>query len=160
MIELSISVALITLIALLCVPALLNHRDDHVRVEAQLLKITCWYLQQLARAENKKFELTVTPATNSYTFNSQQHKLSPQVKFGASPQAYGPPSHTHHEHLISPVTFADNKIIFYPQGTQQAGSLYLTDPAQHAQYALTAAVAGVPYLRLYHLVDRHWQPCA
>lgn len=142
LIELSICVALIAFIGTLCVPALLNHTTQSVRVEALLFKTTCWYLQQKARAINAPITLKINPIAGSYTFNNQTHLLSPQVKFS------GPA-----------ITFADNTIIFYPQGTQSSGSVYFSDQRGQTQYALTAAVAGVPYVRMYHLIHNNWQLC-
>lgn len=158
LIELSICIALIACISTLCIPALLNRADHSVRIETLLLKTTCWYLQQKARAINAPLTLKINSTAGSYTFDNQTHVLAPQVKFNRPAPTI---NQTDSQHASStPVTFSDNTIIFYPQGTQNSGSIYLADQQGKAHYALTIAVAGAPYVRMYHLERNRWQLCA
>lgn len=87
-------------------------------------------------------------AADSYRTRVQLHTLARGVTFGAPPGALGSPADPC-KPITKPITFVNNKLICYPQGTIQAGTIYLAAPAYGQYYALTSSVAQHAFLRLY-----------
>lgn len=154
LIELTIILAIITLIAALCIPLMMHHQSA-VTAEAEALRSTLWYLQQHARAQNKQITLTFNETDNSYISDIENHKLSRQVKFGILSDVLGPPS-APHKRLTTAITFPDKKITINPNGSMQAGTIYLIDVPQKFLYAVTVPIAGVAYIRIYHYRNKQW----
>ena len=156
--ELSVVLALVFIVITLCLPALVHYASQHVAAEAAMLKTACWYTQQYARTQNSQKSLIFNPAGNSYTFADTKHVLHSQVKFGSLPNVFGPPA-IPHKQRTAPVTFVGQRVSFSPLGIIQSGTVYLVDRNQSVMYGLTAAVAGVSHLRMYHYNQGRWQSC-
>lgn len=122
--------------------------------EMNLLCTACNYLQQQAIATNSMQELTFDCQNNKYTFNGHEHTLAQNVCFGVPAHVYGPPS-APHKQLHEPITFAQNSIMFYPEGTMSAGMVCFTDAHHKVLYAISSAVAHVSFLRRYYY-DGKW----
>lgn len=156
LLEVSIVVALCTVIATL---AMVNFSwIDRVTVRAELdtLYATCHYLQQRARATNKPQELVFDTGAQAYSYNKVLYQLPHTVQFGTLPGVNGPPATPTHA-INQPITFVGNKIVFYPEGIIQAGAIYLRDVKNTVQYALSSGVAPVSYLRKYQY-NGQWSP--
>lgn len=157
--ELSIVLMLILIVSMLCLPALVHYASQQVAAETAMLKTACWYTQYYARTQNGQKSLIFNVAGNSYTFADTKHALHSLVKFGSLPNVFGPPA-SPHKQITAPVTFVGQRVTFSPLGIIQPGSVYLIDHNQTVMYGLTAAVAGVSHLRMYHYNHGRWQPCA
>jgi len=159
LIELSITLALIAMIAAISLPVVLNFNRLLVSSQAKVLQITCWAIQQQAIALNKETNLTFNEISNSYGVPSESViKLSPKVKFGILPEVLGPPA-SPTKHLDAAITFANKKITFYPNGRISPGSIYLIDENRQALYAITVPVSSVLYIRRYRYQRPYWLPC-
>lgn len=159
LIELSITLALIAMIAAISLPVVLNVNRLLVSSQAKVLQLTCWATQQQAVAQNKELNLTFNETNSCYgTPEEQATKLSPKVKFGILPGVLGPPA-SPTKHLDSAITFANKKIIFYPNGRISPGSIYLIDENRQTLYAITVPVSSVSYIRRYRYQRPHWLPC-
>lgn len=155
LIELTITLALIVCLVSISFPVILNTSRLYVANQARNLQATCWALEQQAIAQNKQIELYLNQAANFYVWAEQVVKLAPKVKFGVIDGVLGPPSSPQKE-IQRAVTFAENKIIFYPDGRISPGSVYLVDDMNRILYAVTVSVASVSYVRLYRYVNNHW----
>ena len=154
LIEMMVVIALIMLISSL---ASINTYYLHkavVHTELDLLYNTCCYLQHMAMATNQKQELLFNLAGQCYTYNSEKHALPGVVQFGILPQVNGPPSSPSHA-LTLPITFSNEKIVFYPDGIISSGIIYMIDSNHHDIYALSSGVANVSFLRKYRY-DGKW----
>lgn len=129
---------------------------DHllVQIEAQKLLMTCRRLQYQAISTNQEQILTFDPINHSYTYATTTIRLNRSVSFGAHPAIQGPPSHPTHP-IANPITFAQKRIVFTPDGIIQPGSLYLTSKDKQILYALCSPVSQVSFLRLYRY-DHGW----
>ncbi len=92
------------------------------------------------------------------TSTGEVHKLVQNVHFGVIPGVAGPPAEPH-ESLSHAITFVQHKIIFHPTGVIQSGSAYLVDKDKQILYAVTVAVSGVSYVRLYKYDQQQWHLC-
>jgi len=135
---------------------MLNTSQPYVVSEARKLQTICWALAQEAIAQNKQISLNIDQKNNLYSWPEQTIKLSPKVKFGVIPGTLGPPSSPKKE-ITNATTFAENKIIFYPDGRISPGSAYVVDAARQIMYAVTVSVASVSYVRLYRYANNRWQ---
>ena len=89
----------------------------------------------------------------TYTCNGQDFSVCPGIEFGILPFTQGPPSKP--QTLITqPISFKDQKITFFPDGTMNSGTLYCTDVSKNFCYALTIPSAQVPVMRVYELQDK------
>jgi hypothetical protein len=157
-IDLSITLALITGIATMGIPVMLNLQQTYVGAQARALQTTCWALNNQAIAKDEKIKLTLNENAQTYSWDNHTDKLAPKVKFGIMPGAMGPPSDPKHR-LTSAVTFAHNTIFFYPNGRITPGSVYLVDDHRQTLYAMTIPVARALYVRIYRYRDARWQLC-
>jgi type II secretory pathway pseudopilin PulG len=148
LIELGIVMAILIIGILITVPSLVFIHHQLVRAELEQLYTRILYLQARAITSNQELSLTFDGPTNSYTFAEQKLSLANQVEFGTTPAALGPPSHPTSP-LVTAITFPKNTLTFYPDGTMQAGALYLTDRHHTCLYALTVPIGNNPCVRKY-----------
>jgi hypothetical protein len=154
MLELLIAVALAIALACVSTPALRLFDRLIVRIELDNIYTQCMLLRQQARMTGVAQELIFDPLTHAYSAAGQHYKLPRMVRFGILNQVKGPPS-VHHSFVTKPITFPKNKIIFYPDGIMQAGTVYLCDRAQQFLCALTIAVSPISYIRRYTYSSAH-----
>ncbi len=154
LIEFAVVIALLICIAFLSMGmiALTNHA--YVRAELEKFSACVHYLQRKAQLEKKQIILHIDTQKNRYYGSGIMHSLSRGVMFGIQLQVKGPPA-TEQALLAQAVTFKEQKIFFYPDGTLSAGSIYFTDTKKSCLFALTCAVAQVSYIRTYRF-DKKW----
>lgn len=147
----------ISLCMLLCCLSLVSFRSlekSIVWAEVQLLCAACNSLAQQAIATNTIQELSIDIVNNTYSCNGHEHTLAKGVCFDVALNAYGPPS-APHKLLDRPITFSENKIVFYPEGMMSAGMVCFTNSSHSLLYAISSAVAHVSFLRRYSY-DKAW----
>lgn len=115
-----------------------------VHQELDRLYLLFVMLSRKAVVENHTIELALAT-----------HNLAHGVQFGVVSALQGPPSTPHA--VKDPITFKNKTILFHPQGIIGAGALYLTDSKQRWQYALTAAVGHISYVRRYRYQQTNWE---
>lgn len=125
-----------------------------VRVELDQLYSICSFAQRSAMAQGCPVTVAFDPQARTYAALGGVHHLARGVKFGAAPDAKGPPGSPTGT-IKSPITFDDNKLVFTPEGIARAGTVYLIGSDGHHSYALTSAVAHFSHLRKYSY-NGHW----
>ena len=155
LLELTIVLAIIIIVATISIPLFFNFKEQHLIAEASTLRATLWHLQQMARAQNTQKLLTFDELKNSYSTDNEKHKLSRHVKFGTLKNVLGPPS-SPNKQLKKAITFKDKKITVTPHGILQPGTIYLIDDTEKFLYAITVPVAGVSYIRIYRYHNKQW----
>jgi prepilin-type N-terminal cleavage/methylation domain-containing protein len=148
LIELTLVVALVALIATLCVysSSWLNHTVAHTQLEQ--LQAACRACQCHAIATKKEQRLVFDNLCASYEALGSRSSFTTGICGGCAPGMQGPPS----KPVAAPAkccTFEDNTIIFYPDGIISSGVLYLLDTKTGRQYALSSGVGHTSFLRLY-----------
>jgi Tfp pilus assembly protein FimT len=154
LIEALIIIALITLTVTLGVSFGTSLHKTIVRSEVERLYAACMYLQRLAMLTNKRQLLTFDVNKNAYFYQGHEERLSSYVTFGILRDIKGPPS-APTTVINKPITFTNNQIIFTPNGILQSGTVYLTDISKQHQYALTAPISQISFLRKYRY-DNKW----
>lgn len=144
---------LLIIITLTTVSTRFFHRSM-VSAQIDLLHNTCYYLQQYAIATNTIQELTFNCQDHSYCYHDHTYKLPTSVAFGMRNDAKGPPS-APYAFISKPITFVENKILFYPDGIISAGTVYLVSADKTHLYALSNGISAVSYLRKYYY-DGSW----
>lgn len=92
------------------------------------------------------------------TFWCEKYQLFEGVCYGVVEGVKGPPSLP--QHIVhDPIHFVNKKIVFYPEGVVQAGTLYFTDHYKGCSYAITSSVGMIPLFRRYVYRDG-WVLCA
>jgi type II secretory pathway pseudopilin PulG len=129
---------------------------SRVAAKAELEKMYALFmlLQNTAISTGKPEIVTFQPAASTYTHAIFTEKLLPGVQFGTIEGVLGPPA-TPTSPLKTPITFANNRLTFYPTGSRSAGSLYITDKQKNSLYALTCPIAGP--MRMYKFHGK-WMP--
>jgi hypothetical protein len=126
-----------------------------VRAEIEKLQALCIYLQQQALVSNKPLELKFDIINRRYASGEIKNILPIGVMFDFMPNVKGSPG-VEYAPVVKAITFADNRIIFYPDGTISAGTLYLTDSKKTLLYALTSGVGATSYIRSYRYHQGAW----
>lgn len=126
-----------------------------VRQEAEKLALVCRYLQHAAMMSNEPKMLMFDLKQHCYSYDGCSVRLSNQVKFGVLEGVKGPPSKPAH-FIESPISFKDGRIIFYPDGIIQSGTVYLIGKNAQIMYALSCPISQVSYVRIYKY-DGSWQ---
>ena len=156
LIELAIVLALFLLLTIFT-QINFNFLDRMIlHTEIEKLYSICRYLQQCALVNNKQQELVFSQDNKCYRHNNHDEKLSAKVSFGFIPGTKGPPASAN-KLIQKSITFANNRIIFYPTGIISAGTVYLTDQAKQIMYALSNGVSQISFLRTYRY-NNSWQP--
>jgi Tfp pilus assembly protein FimT len=154
LIELMIAVSLCMILGCVSMMSFRSLEKSKVVMELNLLCAACNYLQQHAVATRTIQELSIDAARNAYAFNGHEHTLAAGVCFDVALNAQGPPS-APFKLLEKPISFKENKILFYPEGMMSAGMICLTNANHTMLYALSSAVAHVSFLRRYRY-DGRW----
>lgn len=154
LLELSIVLALIVLIAGLSISLLSTTDNLYVRLEIEKLYTYALYLQRTALINKEEQKLIFNIEHNSYLAGNREHSLYKKIRFGFIEGAYGPP-YAQTDLLQKPISFKNNTIIFYPDGTISSGVVYLTNIDKSIGYALSSGVSAISYLRCYKY-DKKW----
>lgn len=148
LIEIIISIATLSLIIAL-LAANINFLNRFIlRSEVDKLTSTIIYLQRCAISSGKDQVLEFDIKNKQYKFDTKVCKLPRQVEFGFCFDVKGPPS-APISVIKSPVTFKDNKIIFYSDAIIDSGTVYITDVDKKFMYAISSSVGQASYIRKY-----------
>ena len=154
LIELMLVLAIFTLFTSLIMLNLNHLNNSQIYQELSLFQAHMQSLQQQAVAQGVQKEMKFALADNTYEWLGHSHALSKHIRFGIQHNIKGPPSNPTHT-LTSPCTFADNAVIFYPDGIIRPGTVYLIDSGNRL-FALSCAVSSVSFLRKYRY-DGKWK---
>ena len=154
LIELMLVLAIFTIFTSLIMINLNHLNNNYIYQELSLFHAHMHALQQQAVAQGKQKEMRFVLADNKYEWAGHSHALSKHIHFGIQHNIKGPPSHPTHT-LTSPCTFADNTVIFYPDGIIRPGTVYLIDSSNRL-FALSCGVSSVSFLRKYRY-DGKWK---
>ncbi len=154
LIELGIGILILIFMAFLILPRLTFMQKAHTSAELERLYTFCSYIQARAIATNKELTIVLDDSNHQIRFDASNLTLPSTVRFGTPPNTYGPPSQP--TKLINrAITFVEQKIVFYPDGTISAGAFYLTNQDQSCLYALTVPIGYNSCLRKYRY-DTSW----
>ena len=155
LIELSIVIALCSIIMGLGMTYGTYMYRGLVQQEVEKLAVVCRYLQHAAMVSNERKILAFDLKKRCYTYDGSPVELPKQVDFGVVKGVKGPPA-TPSRPIEVPISFKDNNIIFSPDGIIQPGTVYLIGKNTRIMYALSCSVGQVSYLRVY-TYDGSWQ---
>lgn len=155
LIELLIVFAILALLTAIIVPSISFLKQQAIANELDRLQTICIFLQKQAIYTGKKKILTFNANEGTYFYNQQRIELADNVMFGVMDGVMGPPANPEGP-ITSPISFPNQKIIFYPNGTISAGTAYLTNRQKTAVYALTIAVSQVAFIRKYRYQNQQW----
>lgn len=159
LVECMIVLSLIFIIVVLSVPHLSFFNKRLVRADIEKMVMTASYLQRFALVSGRKQELHFDQSHKQYMSNGRVYKLNDRVLFDLVAGAPGPPSIARRA-VSSPITFDRQRIIFYPDGKIQPGSVYLVDHEKRFGYALTVAVSHISCIREYYYNNGVWESVA
>jgi hypothetical protein len=123
--------------------------------EIEKLAIICRYLQQAAMMSNAPKTLSFDIKKCCYSYGGTSEPLSNSVEFGTLAGAMGPPSNPTRQ-IQAPITFENERIVFYPDGIIQPGTVYLISKDKQVMYALSSPVSQFSYMRIYKY-DGSWK---
>lgn len=152
LIELMIVLVIVGLLALLMTSNTLFFNRTIMRAQLEQVYHLCHLARQTALATNMAQVIEFDLVTNSYSWGNRKESLPRSIRFGFIQGTKGPPANPT-ALLYTPITFAGNKITFYPDGIIQAGTLYMVDEHATTMYALSNAVSQFSYLRMYRYDD-------
>jgi hypothetical protein len=148
LLQLGIALSLVMVICMVSVPHRLFMQHRLVKTEIEKLMLMFRYIQRTALACNQDQQLAVHVDDNWYEAIGRREQLPKEVQFAVVSGVYGPPSHPE-KPLTKPVTYKNNHIMFYANGTIQAGALYLVDTKKDVLYGLSTAVSSIAQVRAY-----------
>lgn len=151
-------VAVLMIIGLVGVCAIGHVKRMHalmLEADVRLLASTILYLQHEALATGVAQELVCDPKNAWYHYQGTTSSLSRHTIYGSVPGAFGPPANPERP-VVSPVTFAHNKVQIHPDGTISAGCIYLATRDGSNSYALSCSVGRGHMMKLYRY-NNGWQ---
>jgi Tfp pilus assembly protein FimT len=148
LIELSVILVLIMIVATLVMTHGSYMHRILVHTEIEKLALVCRYVQNTALSTNTEKTIIFDLKNKSYSYDGCTEQLSLHVEFGTIEGAKGPPSNPK-EQIRNAITFAHNKITFYPDGIIQSGTVYLVSSDRQIMYALSNPVSQTSYMRIY-----------
>jgi prepilin-type N-terminal cleavage/methylation domain-containing protein len=160
LIEISISIALLLLIALLGLQLFSFNRQALARIEMENIYALMLYLQRKALLTNKVEKLSFDSINHSYYGNNTHFKLHKNVYFGRKRPigSFGKSSEMlEQEQTDKAITFKDTSIYFYPDGIISPGAIYIKDNNTISAYALTSGIAKASYIRKYLYDKGQWK---
>jgi type II secretory pathway pseudopilin PulG len=157
LIEIGVVLGLLMIMMGLAMPSLMFIHKQMAHAELEKLYARVCFLRARAIMSNHIQTLHFDEYSASYQTGDSQQKihLSNHVQFAVVPQLLGPPSNPTHQ-ILSPVTFPHNTLTLYPDGTMQAGAVYLTDSNSRCLYALTIPVGQRSCVRKYRYDTGTW----
>ncbi len=155
LIEIGIVAALLLIIIALAVPHVTFLRRSCVAVEIDKLAHFFNFCSQKAVITGKSHTLLFDTRLGSYSCGNFHERLTSGVSFGVLPGVYGPPSDPK-KPINNPVTFDNQQIIFYPDGSMQSGTIYVRDQEGSCLYALTTPISAIAYMRKYRYSNKRW----
>jgi hypothetical protein len=154
MTEVLVGVALVMLLVGITCVHIGAYRYTCMQQQIYLFALTWRQLQQCAMARNKEQVMLLDETGNRYQCDGVWYDLPSTIRFGFLPESKGPPS-TPTTPIRSAITFPGKKVSCFPDGTIQAGTVYLVDDKKSSMYALTSGVSAVSFLRKYRY-DGTW----
>jgi prepilin-type N-terminal cleavage/methylation domain-containing protein len=113
------------------------------------------YLQRRAVIEHRTLELVFNQENNSYSWLDSSHQFARPVTYGILDAVKGPPSHPE-KIVLNPISFIHRKLVFFPDGSISAGTIYVIDTHKSCLYALTCGISQVALLRQYRYDNGTW----
>ena len=154
MIEVMVGLALVLIMVGITSAHINAYRYTCMKQQVALFALNWHQLQQSAMARNAQQEMILDEAQHRYQLEGVWHDLPTTLRFGFLPESKGPPSNPTTP-IRSAITFVQKKVICFPDGTIQAGTVYLIDDKKQSMYALTSGVSAVSFLRKYRY-DGTW----
>lgn len=155
LIEVLVVIAIIAVLSVLVSINFSFFNSVLIKSEIQKLHTICHYLRRKALMTNQIQKLVFDMSKNCYNYDNHQEKITQSVRIGFLCGTKGPPS-APNQLIQQPITFKNNEVIFYPDGNVSSGTVYLIDTNKQYQYALSAPIAQMPYLRMYQF-DNKWK---
>ena len=122
--------------------------------EFNSLYSTFEYLRQAAIADNRVYELIFDLKNNYYKYDGLCHFLPEGIKFGLLRENIIVPSNQSGI-LKKPITFLNNRAIFYPSGVISFGFVCLVDSKKAIMYCLSNGISKISLIRKYKY-DNTW----
>lgn len=154
MIELMVAIAIVGLLGGIASAHIGAYRYTAIQQQIVLFALAWRELQQSAMARNEQEEMIFDEVGHRYKIHGAWYELPSKIRFGFLPDSKGPPSRPTHP-IGVPITFPGKKVTCFPDGTIQAGTVYLIDDQKERMYALTSGVSAVSFLRKYRY-DGTW----
>lgn len=142
------------MLATIAVPTWRFFKRQTIVEQLNQLQIICATTQQRATNTQIKQIVSLDSSNQSYFFSNHSEKLFPEISFGFIAGLKGPPSNPK-KLVTQAITFPDQAITFYPDGTISAGTLYLTNRDKQ-QYALTVPISKETFVRKYQYLRGQW----
>lgn len=126
-----------------------------IRQEMNRLFHEIYAVRSVAMIQGEPREIRFDRIAHRYESGGIWHDLPAVIKFGVLPGIQGPPSRPQSA-IVDPIHFVGHRITCYPDGTIQAGTIYVIDDDALYQYAITSGASSVSLLRKYRY-DGSWQ---
>lgn len=152
--ELMLVIALILICSTIGFVSYTRFKGNSITTDVAVLSLLLRTAATRATCLKKEQKITIDELNSALVYDDTRYALQDGYNFGVLPNVYGPPS-SPQKLVTQAVTFVDKKIVAHPDGTLQAGTLYITDSQQ--QYALTTPVSAFSYIRVYRYRDGVWQ---
>ena len=148
LIELSCVIALLGIILCLSIGLLSMQSSFKLRTELDRLQVVITYLRRKAMIENKVMKIEFSK--EGYRAD-KAWQLAKGISFDILPKVKGPPADPK-KPLSHAITFKNNTLYLYPDGTVSAGTVYLTD--SHTLYALSSDASAISRIRCYRYREK------
>ena len=155
LIELCLAIVILSVMVTISIPNFAYLNRLTVRSELEKLDSVFSFLKCLSISKNSECVLSFDIKNGCYFFEGRHEKLPISVKFGAPDGACGPPGGPN-KPIKKPVTFKKGRVVFYPTGIMDSGSVYLVDSSGKYGYALSNAVSHVSHIRKYRFENKSW----
>lgn len=144
-------VIVLALIAMIVSMTFMNSQlltEQNLKGHLQNIYAAIMYTHRAALATGMPQTITFDIQHNRYYVGDTPYELSRDIAFDFLPGTKGPPATPVHA-ITKAITFVDLKLTAHPDGTVQAGTIYLTDKNKKYMYALTVPAGHVSFIRCY-----------
>lgn len=148
LINITIVLTIVIILITLSLPRLPFMQRYLIRAELEKIRILITYTQQVAITNNQEQNIIFDSNRQEYYTTDNKETLPRMIRFGIIPHVYGPPSKPTTP-ITNPITFVDQTLRCYPDGTISSGTLYLTDNNGNL-YALTTPISEISFIRTYY----------
>lgn len=153
--EIALVVACIIVLVSIGLPRMQLFERRIIHYELAVMRQFFMASAQRALATGAQQTIILDPAHNRYSCNGFVQQLAHGVCFGLAQQVTVAPSEDGSPLIAT--TFTNNQIICYPNGTLQAGTLYLTNAQGTECGCITIPVGMYLHIRSYGYTNGRWK---
>lgn len=140
--ETIVALAIVGILSALAVPDL-SAFTGRLRLETTARNLSTDFREMKMRSvlDRRDYTIYFYPADHRYELSGRNFPLPQGIRFGCGPGVLGPPGNPVQTPDVDGITFPANRAIFYTQGGNSIGTIYITNE-DHMTMAVSMSITG------------------